>query len=562
MANNKNLMLLNDEIAKTDLLNIQEYIYGFSDFINICETPITISVQGDWGSGKTSFVNQVRNINTNNYWIEINTWQLSVTSSEEMFPYIVLQTIADRIESATKGGTTPPNNQSNNKSNKNPIDIYKLFELGNILKFADLFTGKNVSEIINPALQNKKSIYDEIDGIITNFEKQINNKCKNDEKVVIFIDDLDRLQPRIALDLLEKLSNFFKCKNCVYILAIDEMVFKQGVLDKYYIDAYSIDEEAYKTFLSESKRNQFFEKIIQVPFNLPTSDYNFNGLIDNNTSAFNNTSSIDPSKIIADYDKCKDSINSISTNSKISLNPRFVKRLINLFALHKLILNRKNTSLNSLDDKVLISLLSIQIYNRLHFQDVISKLRSIEFSKPDVLDEEVDIIKGLNEYFNNASTDLKIDKDNYKIYGEIADKLKGTFTATSESSSQTAEMEDLDNAYHEIQYNDLINKHLMTQYAKEKKSIYIKYTNSKLLLTIKIEKDRISILYYYDKTSISTQNIIDSIEELLNKENGRIATPQTTTNDGRNYIKFFLSNKTSQLENILKIVDTVIKGSL
>ncbi len=37
-----------------DLFSVQPYVKGLSSFINTCETPMTISIQGDWGSGKTS----------------------------------------------------------------------------------------------------------------------------------------------------------------------------------------------------------------------------------------------------------------------------------------------------------------------------------------------------------------------------------------------------------------------------------------------------------------------------------------------------------------------------
>ncbi|MDD4544159.1 MAG: P-loop NTPase fold protein, partial [Clostridia bacterium] len=37
-----------------DSFGIKTYINGLCQFIVSCDTPMTISIQGDWGSGKTS----------------------------------------------------------------------------------------------------------------------------------------------------------------------------------------------------------------------------------------------------------------------------------------------------------------------------------------------------------------------------------------------------------------------------------------------------------------------------------------------------------------------------
>ena len=42
-----------------DEFKIDEYILGLSNFISGCETPLTLAIQGDWGTGKTSIMYQV-----------------------------------------------------------------------------------------------------------------------------------------------------------------------------------------------------------------------------------------------------------------------------------------------------------------------------------------------------------------------------------------------------------------------------------------------------------------------------------------------------------------------
>ena len=43
-----------------DIFKIEQYITGLCSFITDCNTPMTIAIQGDWGSGKTSMMQMIR----------------------------------------------------------------------------------------------------------------------------------------------------------------------------------------------------------------------------------------------------------------------------------------------------------------------------------------------------------------------------------------------------------------------------------------------------------------------------------------------------------------------
>ena len=40
-------------------LGLGEYAGALAEFIERCDTPMTISIQGDWGSGKTSMIHLI-----------------------------------------------------------------------------------------------------------------------------------------------------------------------------------------------------------------------------------------------------------------------------------------------------------------------------------------------------------------------------------------------------------------------------------------------------------------------------------------------------------------------
>ncbi len=73
-------------------------------------------------------------------------------------------------------------------------------------------------------------------------------------RVVVFVDDLDRLQPQKAVEVLETMKIFLDCERCVFVLAVDYDVVARGVKAKY------------GDTLSDEKGKSFFDKIIQLPF--------------------------------------------------------------------------------------------------------------------------------------------------------------------------------------------------------------------------------------------------------------------------------------------------------
>ena len=73
---------INDEIINDkskDSLNINHYIEGLSTFVRNCETPMTLAIQGKWGTGKSSIMKLLQNEldNNNVETLYFNTWQYS-----------------------------------------------------------------------------------------------------------------------------------------------------------------------------------------------------------------------------------------------------------------------------------------------------------------------------------------------------------------------------------------------------------------------------------------------------------------------------------------------------
>ena len=73
---------------------------------------------------------------------------------------------------------------------------------------SDSFTEKNVAQIVE--------IKNLITSIINELIEHNDNKI---QKVVFFVDDLDRIPPTDAVEVLEALKNIFDIPHCVFILS-------------------------------------------------------------------------------------------------------------------------------------------------------------------------------------------------------------------------------------------------------------------------------------------------------------------------------------------------------
>lgn len=304
------------ETIENDSFGISRYINGLCTFILHCETPMTISIQGDWGSGKTSMMNMVRSkLDKSVHTIWFNTWQFS-------------QFQQDNLAISMLGSLLSELNGDESK-------IKKLMgSLGSVSRTAlkimvDNTAGGVAADKLSEIIGTREiDSAKEIKKIKSDFQEAINKTLDNSgkEKAVIFIDDLDRLQPAKAVELLEVLKVFLDCEKCVFVLAVDYSVVTQGIKQKF---GDSVDEE---------KGKSFFDKIIQLPFKMPVAQYDISNYV---SDALKTMKIADDKKSVGQY------VGLIETS--IGCNPRSIKRLFNTYRLLDFI--AQESSYNANDGK-------------------------------------------------------------------------------------------------------------------------------------------------------------------------------------------------------------------
>ena len=307
---NKIVKGFTDEAAYKDLFDVQSYVDGLVKFIKNCVTPMTVSIQGDWGSGKTSMMNMIRQeLGESVFSIWFNTWQYSQFNLGDDLALSFLGALMKDLK--------VKDDVKEEARNKALSCLYKTVKSAGRIAIDKLTTGEvlNQLDLLAEKFANgEDDVAKAVNDLKEDFKKKVKRKIDSDpnkDRVVIFVDDLDRLNPGKAVELLEILKLFLDCENCVFVLAIDYSVVTQGVKEKY------------GDLIGEDKGKNFFDKIIQVPFKMPVAHYKLDKFIVNMFE----TVGID----LSEDGAANEYISLIQTS--VGCNPRTMKRLFNAYLL-------------------------------------------------------------------------------------------------------------------------------------------------------------------------------------------------------------------------------------
>ncbi|WP_124641928.1 KAP family P-loop NTPase fold protein [Amniculibacterium aquaticum] len=513
-----------DSETDIDLLDFDYLIEITKDIVENDElSPCTIGVYGDWGSGKSSLVEMILKDyekKENYLCLKFNGW---LFEDYEDAKNALLGSILDEINKK-KGITTKAKNTIK-KLFKN-IDYIDLASKG--LKYGTdfLLTG-GIGTIADITIQNvlnkTKSLGDgvtseEIKKVLegtfkkeevrknlrefqSDFEKLL--KETKIEKLVVFIDELDRCNHDTILETLEAIRLFLFTKGTSFIIGADERQVMYAVRKKF----------------PEVKGNQmdigkeYLEKMIQYPIKIPQLGVNevefyitclfFQNEFKENYSEIikfiktkrkedflnfeitydlikNEFDYLDESKI-REVISISKQISSVLSNS-LNGNPRHCKRFLNSLSMRIKMASFKNIIL---DKKVLAKLMLIEYFKDEVFKKI-GQLQSNEKGKPNELklieDDEWENVKDLKLWENDewflkwAKTEPKLSEyDLQKYYYFTRESLKSNSFKTILSLSPEAEA---------VLNNLLSNSDSFRKEAVKKASIINDYESLEILKSI------------------------------------------------------------------------------
>lgn len=285
--------------GEDDALGLGRYAQVLGEFVLKCDTPMTVGIQGDWGAGKTSLMNLIAEHATdqgNVRTLTLNTWQYAQVSGESSLALLLLQALYQKV--------------AQDPSRVKEFAVKMLGVLRAVKKIEVMGFGVEAGEVPKEDFGEAAML----EGLKTDFKDLVEKKLREGkqpaDRYIFFIDDLDRVLPIKAVEILEVLKNFVDVPGCVFVIACDYEVVVKGLRAKFGIGE------------GELAGRSFFDKIIQVPFRMPVYSYDVESYIQ---VVLDNIGWKLEGNDIKDY-------RALLENS-VGFNPRSVKRLGNTLLL-------------------------------------------------------------------------------------------------------------------------------------------------------------------------------------------------------------------------------------
>jgi hypothetical protein len=266
--------------ATDDSLKNNRYAIALADFIQGSDTPITIGIQGGWGTGKTSLLNLLKfkfEESSKCLVVLVNAWEHSLFNSTNSAD-VAASLLKGLVDELLMAINSLPNvsDQVKRELLGETSDLEKLTnKIGRAALGVAAYTGRVALASMHIELPNEEKNAEEnntsaliakqireLREKIAELSKSVQEKLGYD-RIVFFIDDLDRVQPQTAVEILDVLKNIFDVENAIFVIAIDYEVVVRGLTSRF----------GDRNESNEREFRQYFDKIIQVPFSMPITAY-------------------------------------------------------------------------------------------------------------------------------------------------------------------------------------------------------------------------------------------------------------------------------------------------
>lgn len=338
----------------------QGFIPAVCNIIKTCDTPYTVGIFGDWGTGKSSIMNLIADIlaNDDHIVITFNPWKYD---TREGVRKALIRNVYTKLR-AQLDYRKLFKDVSYDKLNEF-LDLQKkhLKETGGkgLVNLSNFLGRKAGFGDVGSDLANAFSIDETfIDKMATELQHLVDSllpgDTDQDKRVILFIDDLDRCAPETIMEVIEAVRLYLDQKRFVFVFGIAQKRVKEAIGCKYsklinqtepgVAVENSIEQNAaLNRFCAE-----FLEKIINLPFYVPIP-------IDDKLKEFAKFYASQQSafKENTQSDEFKKLVNFAFLCSK--KNPRAIKRYISTHKLYSDIIDERKASDKKKWDKLLIA---------------------------------------------------------------------------------------------------------------------------------------------------------------------------------------------------------------
>lgn len=245
---NKEILL---ETLEKNIIGRNTEIINFIRLLDSIKSNFSIAIDNDWGTGKTFFVKQAKMIldayNEHSYDYELSNLERikNVIDIKNIDLHLAVYYNAwenDNQKSPLLSLIYEIIKVAKIDTNKTDISINKEKIIKDGLSaIVKHFSGIDIKELLKCVETEAKDIFKEIKGQ-KSIKEQVDNILNNlllehGERLVIFIDELDRCRPTFAVELLEQIKHYFDNDKITFVFSknIKQL---QYTIKKYYGEAF------------------------------------------------------------------------------------------------------------------------------------------------------------------------------------------------------------------------------------------------------------------------------------------------------------------------------------
>lgn len=211
-----------------DLLDREQYADILTSLIDTSKTGFTMSINATWGYGKTTFIRMWEaKLRAQGYsTVYINAWEKDYIQD----PFaVVISTIWEQTQ------------KQNSHVKDIAITVKELADIASKI-IAYRYIGDAALDAFKKGISNDVKCnfvlddYIEHTKRIEDFKKQLHEYVKqlqeqegSKDKLVIFVDELDRCRPTYAIEMLERIKHLFSIENIVFVLSVDQSVLHESI---------------------------------------------------------------------------------------------------------------------------------------------------------------------------------------------------------------------------------------------------------------------------------------------------------------------------------------------
>lgn len=262
--------LLNTLLKDTIGRNLD--VYALAELLNTVEGSCSIAIDGSWGSGKTFFVKQtkmvmdahnafvssmkneqkeeIKHLNTNlNLQPQVCVYYDAWENDNDDDPVLSL------VYSIIKFVDTDYTFHNDVDFIQKAASILEFFTVRNWTDLIDNLKGSNALTEIEKAKSIEKDIKDFLDSLL----------AEKGNRLVIFVDELDRCKPSFAVKLLERIKHYFDNERITFVFSINTGELQHTIKNHYgndfdackYLDRFF----DFRLTIPPVNKSKFFESI-------------------------------------------------------------------------------------------------------------------------------------------------------------------------------------------------------------------------------------------------------------------------------------------------------------